>query len=82
MRRAAGFEDFRHLLFVFTAAVCLKVGYWCVCFVFSVCFPLDVDIVDCFGIFAAREVNPAVPREVIYEGDEVHLAINRKRLNT
>jgi len=82
VRCAAGCEDFRHLLFVFTAAVYLKVGYWSVCFVFHVRFPLDVDIMDRFGVFAAREVNPAVPREVIYEGDEVQLAINRKRLNT
>jgi len=59
----------------------LKIGYWSICFVFGIRFSLDVDIVDCFGILVAREVNPAILSEVINEGDKVHLAINREQLH-
>jgi len=68
---ATSVQDFHHILFAFTAMVCLKVGYCSICFVFGIRFPLDVDVVDGFGIFAIREVDPAVSCEVIYEGDEV-----------
>ena len=68
---ATSVQDFHHILFPFTATVHLKVGYWSICFVFGIGFPLDVDVVDGFGIFAIREVDPAVSREVIYKCDEV-----------
>ena len=81
MRWATSFEDARHILFIFTAAVCLNVGYWIVHNVFSVRFPSDVDIMDRLGIPTVSKVNPAVPDKVINVGNKVHLAINSEHLH-